>query len=262
MSRSPASVLATHQSIQRTTGANPQIAYMIYEPPSPVSGWQLVLLAGVAHRQAYWQQLAQHLAQRGIRCLTLDYRAHGASRWTRPVETVTLDDCTADLATVLEAEQLDPRQVVLVGHSFGGGVAQRYAQQHEVGGLVLLSTLALGLWWKDALRQLPSQLAHHPWMYRRLATDPSVMFSTEQRAREFLFGKDTPDAVVQWYLNEIWCPASGRALQQMLFAKSQPLRTRHVLWLAGRQDHSVSPPACPAERQTATRTLLRGRGTP
>ncbi len=241
MSGLPVSVLETRQCVQRSVGTNPQIAYTLYEPPVPVSTWQLVFLAGVGHQQTCWNQMALHLARCGIRCLSLDYRAHGASKWTQPVQAVTLDDCVADLAAVLDAEQIDPRQVVLVGHSFGGGVAQRYAQHHEVGGLVLIGTLMLGLWWKDVLRQLPGQLTHHPWLYWQLSTDPCVLFSTEKRAREYLFGKRAPSAVVQRYLTELWCPASGRALQQMLFAKSQPLRTRHILCLAGRQDHSVSP---------------------
>lgn len=237
----PASVLETHQRVQRFVGTDPKIAYSIYAPVAPASEWQVAFLSGVAHRRQCWDQMAHYLAQQGIRSLTLDYRAHGASTWSQPVQAVTLDDCVADLATVLDAERFDPRRSVLVGHSYGGGVAQRYAQDHEVGGLVLLSTLALGLWWKDVLRQLPGQLAHHPWLYWHLSKAPSVLFQTSARAREYLFGKETPDDVVRWYLNEIWCPASGRALQQMLFAKSQPLRTRHILFLAGRQDHSVSP---------------------
>jgi pimeloyl-ACP methyl ester carboxylesterase len=240
MSGLPGSVLETQQCVQRSVGTNPQIAYTLYEPPVPVSAWQLVFLAGVGHQQTCWNQMALHLARCGIRCLSLDYRAHGASKWTQPVQAVTLDDCVADLAAVLDAEQIDPRQLVPVGHSYGGGVAQRYAQQHPTAGLVLIGTLALGLWWKDVLRQLPYQLSHHPRLYSRLATDPSVLFSTERRAREYLFGKDAPDDVVQWYLNECWCPASGLALQHMLFAKSLPLRTRHILFLAGRQDTSVS----------------------
>lgn len=163
------------------------------------------------------------------------------SQWSQPVQAVTLDHCVADLAAVLDAEQIDPHQMDLVGHSYGGGVAQRYAQQHEVGSLVLIGTLALGLWWKDVLRQMPYQLTHHPWLYGQLSKDPSILFATEQRAREYLFGQDAPAQMVEHYLDECWCPASGQALQQMLFAKPQPLHTRHILFLAGRQDHSVSP---------------------
>lgn len=240
MLKPPRSVQDTHQCIQRYTGMNPQIAYSVYVPVALASEWQVVFLSGIAHRRQCWDQMAHYLAQRGIRSVTLDYRAHGASTWSQSIQAVTLDDCVADLAAVLEAEQIDPRQLVLVGHSYGGGVAQRYAQQYPIAGLVLMDTLALGFWWKDVLRQLPYQLTHHPRLYRQLATDPSVLFSTEGRAREYLFGQDTPTEVVQRYLNECWCPASGRALQHMLFARSLPLRTRHILFLAGRQDTSVS----------------------
>jgi pimeloyl-ACP methyl ester carboxylesterase len=240
MLKPPPSVQDTHQCIQRRAGMNPQIAYSVYVPEVLASEWQVVFLSGVAHRRQCWDQMAHYLAQRGIRSVTLDYRAHGASTGSQPIQTVTLDDCVADLAAVLEAEQRDPRQTVLVGHSYGGGVAQRYAQQYPIAGLVLMDTLALGLWWKDVLRQVPYHLTHHPRLYRRLATDPSELFRTERGARAYLFRKDTPPETIQGYLNECWCPASGRALQQMLFARSLPLRTRHILFLAGRQDASVS----------------------
>jgi pimeloyl-ACP methyl ester carboxylesterase len=224
----------------RFVGADPQIAYTIYEPQNPVSGWQVGFLNGVAHQQNCWHQMALALAQQGARCLTLDYRGVGMSQWSQPVQAATLNDGVADLAAVLDAEQVDPCRLVLVGHSYGGGVAQRFAALHQVGGLVLMDTLALGLWWKDVLRQVPYQLFHHPRLYWRLASDPSALFSTEKRAREYLFGRDTPAPVVQRYLDECWCPASGQALQQMLFARAQPLRSRHILFLAGRQDTSVS----------------------
>jgi pimeloyl-ACP methyl ester carboxylesterase len=234
----------------RLVGTDPQIAYTIYEPQNLVSEWQIGFLAGVAHKQNCWAELARALAQCGLRCFSLDYRGVGLSTWSQPVQAATLDDCVADLAAVLDAAGVDPRRSVLIGHSYGGGVAQRYAQQYEVGGLILMDTLALGLWWKDVLRQLPYQLSHHPRLYWQLSKDPSALFATEARAREYLFGQDTPAPVVRWYLDECWCPASGRALQQMLFARPAPLRTSHLLFLAGHQDASVSPRLI---RQSATR---------
>jgi len=67
-----------------------------------------------------------------------DLRGHGLSG--QPPSGYSGDDMAADLAAILDAMSLTDRRVIVVGHSFGGYVALRFATQHpqRVGGLVLL----------------------------------------------------------------------------------------------------------------------------
>jgi hypothetical protein len=73
-----------------------------------------------------------------------------------------------------------------------------------------------------------------------LRTDPSALFASPRRAREYLFDAQTPEETVTWYLAQAWCHDSGLAMADMMAAKSQPLRTQRMLFLAGRQDASLS----------------------
>ena len=92
----------------------------------PVKGRTYVLVHGSWTGGWLWAPVAERLRARGHRVFTptqtgLGERRHLLSR------DITIDTFVADLANVIEAEEL--RDVILVGHSFGGipitGVADR-----------------------------------------------------------------------------------------------------------------------------------------
>lgn len=83
-----------------------------------VHGWSL-------HSQMWEHQVAA-LAGRGMRCVIYDRRGHGRS--DRPDSGYDADTLAGDLAAVLQ--QLDLREVTLVGHSMGGGEIARYLARH------------------------------------------------------------------------------------------------------------------------------------
>jgi len=66
------------------------------------------------------------LASNGYRCIAHDRRGHGRS--SQPWQGNDLDTYADDLASVIEA--LDLRDVILVGHSTGGGEVTRYVGRH------------------------------------------------------------------------------------------------------------------------------------
>ena len=108
------------------------------------SGPTLVLSHGVTLSSRLWVKQFDHLPVRGLRVVAYDHRGHGESE---PGESGhTLANLAADVRTVLE--ELDLRDVVLVGHSMGGVAVMAFAIEHpdvaaaRVHGLVLMSTLA------------------------------------------------------------------------------------------------------------------------
>jgi pimeloyl-ACP methyl ester carboxylesterase len=89
-----------------------------------------------------WAKQFASFPAAGFRAVAFDSRGHGESRAGESGHS--LDNLADDLRTVLE--QLDLRDVLLVGHSMGGMAAQAFAIRHpdvvdeRVAGLVLLST--------------------------------------------------------------------------------------------------------------------------
>jgi non-heme chloroperoxidase len=73
-----------------------------------------------------WDVQMFFLAQSGFRVVAHDRRGHGRS--SQPFSGNDMDSYADDLAAVIEA--LDLRDVMLVGHSTGGGEVVRYIRRH------------------------------------------------------------------------------------------------------------------------------------
>lgn len=108
------------------------------------SGPTIVLMHGITLSLRSWVLQLDALPELGFRVVAFDHRGHGES--VTGESGHSLENLAADVATVLE--QLDLRDVLLVGHSMGGVAVEAFALEHpdiahaRVRGLVLLSTLA------------------------------------------------------------------------------------------------------------------------
>lgn len=100
----------------------------------------VVLINGSGGPLAGWMRVFDGLA---ARTTTLAYNRPGVGRSGKPAEDQTVAAMTARLRRLLALLRLPP-PYVLVGHSFGGLVAQLFARQHpaEVAGVVLLDATA------------------------------------------------------------------------------------------------------------------------
>jgi non-heme chloroperoxidase len=90
------------------------------------NGKPVVFVHSWALNSDMWQYQMIHLAGQDLRCVAYDSRGHGRS--CDPGRGYDYDTLAGDLATVIE--QLNLREVTLVGHSMGCGVVARYLSRH------------------------------------------------------------------------------------------------------------------------------------
>jgi len=90
------------------------------------SGQPVVFSHGWPLNADAWELQMVFLASNGYRCVAHDRRGHGRS--SQPWNGNDMDTYADDLATFIEA--LDLRNIVLVGHSTGGGEVTRYIGRH------------------------------------------------------------------------------------------------------------------------------------
>lgn len=103
------------------------------------SGPALLLLHGwMFPSDLNWLRTYAPLIDAGYRVLALDHRGHG--RGLRSPGAFRLEDCAADAAALLDALGLE--DVIAVGYSMGGPIAQLLARDHpkRLRGIVLCAT--------------------------------------------------------------------------------------------------------------------------
>ena len=76
-----------------------------------------------------WEAQAFHLANNGFRVITHDRRGHGRS--SQPWDGNDMDHYADDLSDLIE--QLDLKEIILIGFSTGGGEISRYIGRHGTG---------------------------------------------------------------------------------------------------------------------------------
>ena len=103
-------------------------------------GQPMVFVAPWGLNSAWWEYQMADLAGSGQRCVAFDRRGHGRSE--EPNDGYDFDTLADDLAALLD--QLDLREVTLVGQSMGCGEVVRYLSRHgssRVARIVLVSTI-------------------------------------------------------------------------------------------------------------------------
>jgi non-heme chloroperoxidase len=100
------------------------------------SGQPVLLSHGWPLSSDAWQKELKVLADAGYRAIAHDRRGHGRSSKTYTGND--MDTYAQDLAELVEA--LDLHDLVVVGHSTGGGEVVRYAAQHGKGRVVKVIT--------------------------------------------------------------------------------------------------------------------------
>ncbi|UXA08654.1 alpha/beta hydrolase [Mycobacterium sp. SMC-2] len=159
---------------------------------SPEHPVPLLFVHGGWHGAWCWEHFLDFFAERGYRAVALSLRGHGASPTAKPLHKVSIADYIDDVRSVAEDLGGGP---VLIGHSLGGFVIQRYLEERAAPAAVLVGsvppqgvlTLALRVW-----RRRPS-MTMEAWGDRTLLK----FLATPALAREYLFCADTPEAVVE-----------------------------------------------------------------
>jgi pimeloyl-ACP methyl ester carboxylesterase len=177
---------------------------------------------------AWAEHFMDYFAAHGYATLAMSLRGHGKSegrdklRWTR------LSDFVTDVAQVV-AEQ--PTPPILIGHSYGGAVVQKYLENHEAPAAVLVASVPPQGLLKTALRLA----VRHPWPFLKANLTLSLypLVSTPDIARDLLFSPTMSEAQVREYQSRMSDESFMGFLDMLALNLPDPKRVKTPLLVLG-----------------------------
>jgi pimeloyl-ACP methyl ester carboxylesterase len=232
-----------------------QLEVICHLPPDRASSLTPILFVhGAWHAAWCWENFLPYFADdlrsvvdhRGYAAYAVSLRGHGASagrdgiRWYSAAH-----DYVADIAQVIATFSQPP---ILVGHSMGGYVVQKYLETHPAAAGVLLASVpvsglfgfAVRFGWRHPWTFLKSQLLLNPWL----------LVETAELAQEAFFSADMSATEIDRHFARLQQESFRVELETTLFNLPRPQRVQTpMLVLAAANDRVFSV----AEEQATAR---------
>ena len=198
----------------------------------------LLFVHGAWHGAWCWaEHFLPYFSAKGYECYALNLRGHGRSSIKGSVRFARIADYVADVEEVAARMPAPP---VLVGHSMGGFITQKYLERHQAPAGVLLASPPPGGLLRAALRNARHDF--RSFLQVNLQMDLYRAVDTPVKTRQVLFSPDMPDDQVQEYFRKLGNDSYLAYLDMVLFSLPDPKRIQTpMLVLGAADDHNFSP---------------------
>jgi pimeloyl-ACP methyl ester carboxylesterase len=193
------------------------------EHPAP-----LLFIHGAWHAAWCWQNFLDFFADTGYRALAVSLRGHGGSATSKRLRRCSLADYIEDVESV--AATLPARPVV-IGHSLGGLIAQKYLESNDAPAGVLMASAP-----PQGSRGFTLRLMRrYPWLVTRgmFTGDARHGFNTPVVARELFYSAQTPESDVARYAALLGNESQRVSLDALMLNLPKPVRVTAQLLVLG-----------------------------
>jgi pimeloyl-ACP methyl ester carboxylesterase len=189
----------------------------------------LLFIHGMLHAAWCWEaHFLDYFARQGFEAHAVNLRGHGNSpgwdrlRWTRIADFVLdVEDTAARLS----------RPPVLIGHSMGGFIIQKYLESHDSPGAVLLSSPSPAGLLPTVLRIARRQPLAFAKSNLTFSLKPTI--ATPQMAREAFFSDALPDEQIRKYWAQMQDESYRALLDMVALDLPRPAKVKAPLLVLG-----------------------------
>lgn len=181
--------------------------------PNTNTGLPPILLIHGAFVGAWcWEDnFLPYFSQQGFPCYALSLRGHGNSEGWENLRFSSLADYVSDVVQVIEQDI--KTLPILIGHSMGGMVVQKYLESHPAPAAVLMNSVPpTGL-----LGSSFYMACTDPLLFNQLslAQNINMQFATPSLLKKAIFSENIPDEDIERYFQRIQ-PESQRVVIDMM----------------------------------------------
>jgi pimeloyl-ACP methyl ester carboxylesterase len=197
----------------------------------------LLFIHGMMHGAWCWERFLDYFARHGFAAHAVNLRGHGNSEGRERLRWTRIADFVEDVAAV--ARQM-PSPPILIGHSMGGFVIQKYLERHDAPGAVLLSSPSPAGLWRTVLRIA----RRRPFAFARTNLTRSLLpvIASPQLAREAFFSADLPVDQLQSHWTRMQDESYRAFLDMVALDLPNPGQAKvPVLVLGAARDNMLAP---------------------
>lgn len=198
----------------------------------------LLFIHGMLCTASSWDaHFLDYFAQHGYASHALNLRGHGNSEGREKLSWTRIADFVEDVEQVVR--QL-PRPPVLIGHSMGGFITQKYLEEHDCPAAVLLSSPSPSGMLPTAIRKA----LRHPLVFAKinLTLNLQPFIATPQLAREAFYSEDLPHKELVDYWKQMQDDSYMAFLDMVALDLPKPAKVKTPLLVLGTaRDNMIAP---------------------
>lgn len=194
------------------------------KPAQKTHEYPLIFIHGAWHGAWSWENFLPYFAEHGYEVYAFSFRGHGASEGKEGLRWYSTREYVADVEQVVAGMSAPP---VLIAHSMGGYILQKYLEEHTAPAGVLLASIPTS----GILRMILRMLRRHPvsTLQALFLMNPWHFVSTPALAKDYFFSDDFPDAKFMQYYAHIQAESFRVALEATFFRLPRPARIKTPL---------------------------------
>jgi pimeloyl-ACP methyl ester carboxylesterase len=204
----------------------------------------LLFVHGAWHGAWCWENFLPYFAEQGYEVHALSLRGHGNSQGRDGIRWYSTSNYVADVTQVVKSLSPSP---ILIGHSMGGYIVQKYLETHTApAGVLLASIPTVGI-----IGMLLRMLKRHPASTLRALASLNTWYfvSTPALAKDYFFSDDYPDDKFLQYYAHIQTESFRMALEAAILNLPRPKRVKTPLLVLSAENDRVFTVA--EQRKTA-----------
>jgi pimeloyl-ACP methyl ester carboxylesterase len=188
----------------------------------------LLFIHGAWHAAWCWEYFLDFFAEKGYHAFAVSLRGHGGSASSKKLRGCSLADFLDD---VKSAAATLPARPVVIGHSLGGLIVQKYLESNAAPAGVLMASAP-----PQGSRRFTMQvMRRYPWFTARslVTGDAAYGFTTPVVARELFFSARTPECDVVRHAARLGNESHRVSLDALFLNLPKPQRVTTPLLVLG-----------------------------
>ena len=210
-------------------------------PQTPTRKTPILFLHGAWHGAWCWEDyFLPYFAQQGYAAHAMSLRSHGMSEGRKQIRWTSIEDYVTDLVQVVKSL---PQLPIIVAHSLGGFVLQRYLEYYDTPAAVLIAPApargGFSFTWR-MLRTRPSA-----YLQSGFTLSPYALVNTVERAQAAFFSSTMPRDQLERHFSRIQEDSFRAYLDFLMFSlpNTREIRERNIptLIIGGANDGLFDP---------------------